>query len=301
MDYDAVLAQVLALLQQEQRVAYRILKRRLQLDDEILEDLKDDLIYAKKLAVDEEGRVLVWTGGTSSAPTTAFPVPLPATPDVSPAQGEGSRVASPTPEAERRQLTVLFCDLVDSTRLSTQLDPEDLREVVRAYQAACAEVIQRFDGHIAQYLGDGLLVYFGYPQAHEDTVQRSVRSGLDMVEAVRTLNTRLEQAHGVRLAVRVGIHTGLVVVGEIGGGGRQEQLALGETPNIAARLQGLAAPDTVVISAATAQLIQGYFGLRSPHRPLSATQNNWHNPKLLCSQWVRCFHLGQESLGWPTP
>jgi class 3 adenylate cyclase len=131
--------------------------------------------------------------------------------------------------------------------------------VVRAYQATCAEVIQRFDGHIAQYLGDGLLVYFGYPQAHEDTVQRAVRSGLGMVEAMGTLNARLEREHGVRLAVRLGIHTGLVVVGEIGSGARQEQLALGETPNIAARLQGLAAPDTVVISEATARLIQGYF------------------------------------------
>src|SRR5690348_6241742 len=104
MDYDAVLAQVLALLQQEQRVAYRILKRRLQLDDETLEDLKDDLIYAKKLAVDEEGRVLVWTGGTSSASPTASPMPSPATPEVSPAQSEAAPVAPPTPEAERRQL-----------------------------------------------------------------------------------------------------------------------------------------------------------------------------------------------------
>ena len=102
-------------------------------------------------------------------------------------------------------------------------------------------------------------MYFGYPQAHEDTVQRAVRSGLGMVEAIGTLNTRLEQAHGVRLAVRLGIHTGLVVVGEIGSGERQEQLALGETPNIAARLQGLATPDTIVISEATAHLIHGYF------------------------------------------
>src|SRR5207244_12362570 len=123
-------------------------------------------------------------------------------------------------QAERRQVTVLFCDLVDSTALSSQLDPEDLREVVQAYQFACAEVIQRFDGHIAQYLGDGLLVYFGYPQAHEDEAQRAVRSGLGMVEAMGTLNTRLEREYGVRLAVRLGIQTGLVVVGEIGSGGR---------------------------------------------------------------------------------
>src|SRR4029434_11239796 len=167
--------------------------------------------------------------------------------------------APPSLEAERRQLTVLFCDLVDSTALASQLDPEDLREVVRAYQAICAEVIQRFDGYIAQYLGDGLLVYFGYPQAHEDDAQRAVRTGLGIVEAMATLNSRLGQKQGVRLAVRVGLHTGLVVVGEMGGGGRQEQLALGDTPNIAARIQGLAAPDTLVISAATQRLIEGYF------------------------------------------
>ena len=172
-------------------------------------------------------------------------------------------MASPTtpqpPAAERRQLTVLFCDLVDSTALAGRLDPEDLREVVRAYQQTCATVIQRFEGHIAQYLGDGLLVYFGYPQAHEDDAQRAVQAGLGIVEAIGTLNTGLEQAQGLRLAVRVGIHTGLVVVGEIGGEGRQEQLALGETPNIAARLQGLAQPDTVVMSDRTARLVEGYF------------------------------------------
>src|SRR5262249_60439566 len=131
------------------------------------------------------------------------------------------------------------------------LDPEDLREVVRAYQEACAKVIARYEGHIAQYLGDGLLVYFGYPQAHEDDAQRAVRAGLGMVEALGQLNTRLEREQGVRLAVRLGIHTGLVVVGDVGGGTRQEQLALGETPNLAARLQGMAAPNTVLISAAT--------------------------------------------------
>src|SRR4029450_10349188 len=118
------------------------------------------------------------------------------------------------PEAERRQLTVLFCDLVGSTQLSGQLDPEDLRAVVRAYQEAAAEVIQHYEGHIAQYLDDGLLVYFGYPTAHEDDARRAVHTGLDMVQAMGTLNRRLEPAKGVRLAVRVGIHTGLVIVGE---------------------------------------------------------------------------------------
>jgi len=154
---------------------------------------------------------------------------------------------------------VLFCDLVGSTQLSGQLDPEELREVVRAYQDTCAKVIARFEGHIAQYLGDGLLVYFGYPQAHEDDAQRAVRAGLGMLEALEQLNTRLIQERGVQVAVRLGIHTGLVVVGEVGGGTRQEQLALGETPNLAARLQGIAAPNTLVISATTFQLLGGFF------------------------------------------
>jgi predicted ATPase/class 3 adenylate cyclase len=148
------------------------------------------------------------------------------------------------------------------------LDPEDLREVVRAYQAACVKVIARFDGHIAQYLGDGLLVYFGYPLAHEDDAQRAGRAGLGIIEAVGQLNTRLAQEHGVQLAVRLGIHTGLVVVGDIGSGTRQEQLALGDTPIIAYRLQDLAAPNTLVISAATFQLLGGFFACQPLGTPL---------------------------------
>ena len=146
--------------------------------------------------------------------------------------------------------------------------------MVRAYQETCAKVVARFEGHIAQYLGDGLLVYFGYPLAHEDDAQRAVRAGLGIVEALGQLNTRLGQEglrpaptqsrqRGVQLAVRLGIHTGLVVVGEVGGGTRQEQLALGETPNLAARLQGLAAPNTLVISAATLQLLGGFFAYQT--------------------------------------
>jgi class 3 adenylate cyclase len=152
----------------------------------------------------------------------------------------------------------MFCDLVGSTALTAQFDPEALRDVVRAYQSTCVEVIQRFDGHIAQYLGDGLLVYFGYPQAHEDDALHAVRAGLGIVRALETLNPHLEQRYGVRVAVRLVIHTGVVVVGEVGSGSRLEHLALGQAPNIAARLQGLASSDTVVVSAATFQLVQGY-------------------------------------------
>ena len=135
--------------------------------------------------------------------------------------------------------------------------------MVRAYQETAAAVIQRFEGHIAQYLGDGLLVYCGYPRAHEDDAQRAVHTGLGIVEAMGTLNSRLQAEYGVALAVRLGIHTGPVVVGEMGGGGRHEHLALGETPNIAARLEALAAPNTVVISAVTAQLVQRAFVLEA--------------------------------------
>jgi predicted ATPase/class 3 adenylate cyclase len=263
MTFEEILDQALAMLQRRGRVAYRMLKRQFQLNDDALEDLKAELIKGQRLAVDEDGEVLVWTGGANmQAASIASPPP----------HGEGSHVDQPvgadippaeprTSDAERRQLTVLFCDLVDSTALAIQLDPEDLREVVRAYQATCAEVIQRFDGHIAQYLGDGLLVYFGYPRAHEDDAQRAVRAGLGMLAAVGQLSACLERDKSMQLAVRIGIHTGLVVVGEIGPGARQEQLALGETPNVAARLQGLAPPNRVVISAHTRQLAGGAFTL----------------------------------------
>ncbi|MEO8627148.1 MAG: adenylate/guanylate cyclase domain-containing protein [Betaproteobacteria bacterium] len=165
---------------------------------------------------------------------------------------------SVTAQGERRQLTVMFCDLVGSTSLSERLDPEELRDLVRAYQASAGEVIARFDGYIAQFLGDGLLVYFSHPVAHEDDAERAVRAGLGVIVAMRALNARLTE-NGHRLSVRIGIHTGLVVVGEIGAQERRERLALGETPNLAARLQGIAEPDTVVISERTRQLVGGSF------------------------------------------
>jgi class 3 adenylate cyclase/predicted ATPase len=157
----------------------------------------------------------------------------------------------------------MFCDLVDSTALSERLDPEEYREVVRSYQGACSEVISRYDGYIAQHLGDGLLVYVGYPVAHEDDAARAVRAGLEIVAALQKQNAAMPLGVGARravpLQVRIGIHTGPVVVGEIGGSSKRELLALGETPNIAARLQSLAAPQTVVLSATTQRLVAGLF------------------------------------------
>ena len=263
MTFEDLLDQAIALLQRRGRLTYRALKRQFQLDDETLADLTAELITGQRLATDEQGEVLVWTGAADATADLALP-----TPAASPAAVVPAPVAPCPTEAERRQLTVLFCDLVDSTPLARQLDPEDLREVVRAYQDTCAKVIARFEGYIAQYLGDGLLVYFGYPRAHEDDAQRAVRAGLGITEAMGQLNTHLAQEHGVHLAVRLGCHTGLVVVGEVGGGTRQEQLALGETPNLAARLQGLAAPNTLVISAATVPLLSGFFACQPLGTPL---------------------------------
>jgi len=157
---------------------------------------------------------------------------------------------APVEAGERRQLTVLFCDLVGSTELSTRLDAEELAERVRSYQSTCVEVIERFGGHVAQYLGDGILVYFGYPQAHDDDAERAVRAGLGIVEALAGQSP-----------VRIGIHTGPVVVQAMGSGEKRETLALGETTNLAARLEALAAPDTIVLSEATRRLVRGIFVL----------------------------------------
>jgi class 3 adenylate cyclase/predicted ATPase len=167
-------------------------------------------------------------------------------------------VAPAQVDAERRQLTVMFCDLVGSTALATRFDPEDLRELIGAYHRAVAEIVAGFDGFVAKYMGDGVLVYFGYPRAHEDDAERAVRAGLGLIDAVGRLDVK-----SVRLQARVGIATGLVVVGDlIGAGSAQEQSVVGETPNLAARLQALAEADAVVIAAGTRRLVGDLFECR---------------------------------------
>jgi class 3 adenylate cyclase len=162
--------------------------------------------------------------------------------------------------AERRQLTVMFADLVGSTALSTRLDPEDLRKIIGAYQRRCAEVIAKSGGFVARYMGDGILAYFGYPQAHEEDAERAVRAGLELIEAV----AKLDDGAGTALHVRIGVATGLVVVGDLRSEGvAQEHEVVGETPNLAARLQSLAEPDTVVISGSTRRLLGELFETRA--------------------------------------
>jgi class 3 adenylate cyclase len=181
-----------------------------------------------------------------------------ALPVASPPKHEPAGGVEPKPQqtAERRQVTVIFSDLVGSTALSARMDPEDLREVISAYQKCVAETVQRFAGFVAKYMGDGVLVYFGYPQAHEDDAERAVRAGLELVAAVSALKTHAP------LQTRVGIATGLVVVGDlIGSGASQEQAIVGETPNLAPRLQSLAEPSSVVVAESTRKLLGNFFEL----------------------------------------
>jgi class 3 adenylate cyclase/predicted ATPase len=211
------------------------------IDAEVLPELTEADLEKLGVLLGHRKRMLRAIAELGTAPVRATPAP--------------ERAADP---AERRQLTVMFCDLVGSTELSSRLDPEDLREVIGAYHRAVAEIVTGFDGFVAKYMGDGVLIYFGYPRAHEDDAERAVRAGLGVIDAVGRLDVK-----SVKLQARVGIATGLVVVGDlIGEGSAQEQSVVGETPNLAARLQGLAAPDTVVIAAGTRRLVGDLFEYR---------------------------------------
>ena len=212
------------------------------IDLDILASLTDDDLRELGLSFGDRRRVLTAVLASGAPPASAVPQP------VAPAHAE----------AERRQLTVLFCDLAGSTALSARLDPEDMREVIRAYQETCAAVITHHDGFVAKYMGDGVLAYFGYPWAHEDDAERGVLAGLGVIDAVSRLDVK-----SVKLQARVGIATGLVVVGDlIGEGSAQEQSVVGDTPNLAARLQTLAEPDAVVIAAGTRRLVGDIFEYR---------------------------------------
>jgi class 3 adenylate cyclase len=226
--------------------AQRFVENRI--DHSVLPDLTDQDLEKMGVSLGDRRKMLraIRDLGNASAAVTA---------PSAPAATEPTR----RDDAERRQLTVMFTDLVGSTALSTKLDPEDLRSVIGAYHKCVAETVAQFDGFVAKYMGDGVLVYFGYPQAHEHDAERAVRAGLGLVEAVPKLAT----SAGSPLQVRVGIATGLVVVGDlIGSGAAQEQAVVGETPNLAARLQALAEPGAVVIASSTRRLTGGLFAYR---------------------------------------
>jgi class 3 adenylate cyclase/predicted ATPase len=222
---------------------YEALFRASEIDDDILPELTDVDLKELGVPLGHRKRLLKAISGLA-AETLAAP--------------SSSTGATPQDAAERRQLTVMFCDLVGSTALSTRFDPEELREEIRAYQNTVSGVVARYDGFVAKFMGDGVLAYFGYPRAHEDDAERAVRAGLEIAAAV----TRLETRGTERLAVRIGIATGLVVVGDlVGEGSAQEQAVVGETPNLAARLQALAQPGQIVLAGATRRLIGDLFRL----------------------------------------
>ncbi len=280
MTFDKLLDQTIALLQHRERISYRALKRQFELDDDCLEDLVFELVQVLEVAADKDDLMLVWRGPTT--PSTFPPVSKSTEPHPKKTKPKAAfEHTHSSADAERRQLTVMFCDMVNSTALSEKFDPEDLRDIFLAYQDSIGKVTALFGGHIAKFLGDGLLIYFGYPQAHEDDAQRAVRGGLGILEAIKRLNSRLEARWGATLAVRIGIHTGLVVAGEMGSQDLREPMAIvGEAPNIAARLQEVAQPNTLVISKATEQLISGFFEcqylgenlLKGISRPVSTYQ-----------------------------
>ncbi len=246
MTFKEILEQIVKWLEQDGRVSYRAVKRQFELDDAYLEDLKDAICYAYPVKDDGQGMIWVGTDKDAGKPT--------------PADRLSASTTSTT--AERRQLTVMFCDLAGSTALSQELDPEDLREVIRSYQETATEAIAKYDGYIAQYLGDGLLLYFGWPRAHEDDPKRAVYSGLEIIKRIQSdLNIRLNTQYGVQLSVRIGIHTGPVVVGQMGTAGRHENLAMGDTVNVASRLEGLADSNTIVISSTTERLLHNAFAM----------------------------------------
>ena len=273
MDFTLLLTLVTFLLEREGRLSYRYIRRQFGLDEKVLEELRYELVVGQRLAIEDEAEALIWIG-TADGPASpdgprqavesaSAEYPLPRSHGGvnhdSDVVGSTS-IAQKSPAAERRQLTVMFCDLAGSTELSTKMDPEDLREVITSFQNKCREAIKRYDGFIARYMGDGLLIYFGYPRAHEDDAERAVRAGLDVLDSVASLNDDVGESSAVMLSVRVGVATGPVVVGDIIGEGAAEEAAVvGETPNMAARLQGVADPNQLVISQMTRQLVSDLF------------------------------------------
>ncbi|WP_089721733.1 ATP-binding protein [Candidatus Entotheonella palauensis] len=247
MTFDEVLARVLELLQKEKRVSYRALKRRFELDDEDIEDLKAEIIDAKQLATDENQKVIVW-----AAPDHAL---LPYTPHHLTEQLLTTRSAL---EGERKQVTVLFCDLADSSGLAQQVDLEAMHQVMDHVLRLLAAAVHRYEGTVNQYLGDGLMALFGAPAALEDHAFRAVQAALAIQETISGYSSQLQRDYGMTVRLRVGLNTGMVVVGRIGDNLRMDYTAIGNTTNLAARLEAMAEPGTILISRTTYRLIEAY-------------------------------------------
>jgi class 3 adenylate cyclase len=276
MDYDALVAKVIELLQREKRVPYRVLKRRFELDDDYIEDLKIDLIEAKRLAVDENDRILVWigeAGGPAEAPTFSS---TPATPAPAlPATEHEREPLSYTPkhlaekiltsrsalEGERKQVTVLFCDLASSTPIAERIGPEAMHTLLNRFFELALNEVHRYEGTINQFLGDGFMVLFGAPIAHEDHARRAVLAAWALQRTLQEAD--VGKPYGEVCQFRMGLNSGLVVVGSIGDNLRMDYSAIGDTTNLAARLQQVAEPGTMLVSESTTRLVQGAVRLEA--------------------------------------
>jgi class 3 adenylate cyclase/tetratricopeptide (TPR) repeat protein len=256
MNFEEIIDQVSKHLRQEKRISYRALKRRFDLDDDDIDDIKDELIEAKRIAKDENDKVLVWVEGKSN---------------------EDSDRDSQE-EAERRHLTVVFFDLANSTTLSNTLDPEVYRDLILTYQRLVVSAIAPFEGHIAQYLGDGILAYFGYPVARENDAQAAIEGAIEAIHSIIEMAAPLKQQYNIEFAARAGIESGVVVVGNVGSGDHSTQIALGKTPNVAARLQSVAPLNGIVVGSATYSLVKtsfhfsplGELSLKGIEKPVAA-------------------------------
>ncbi|MGH8072124.1 MAG: ATP-binding protein [Candidatus Entotheonellia bacterium] len=266
MDYDAILAQAIVLLQREQRLSYRVLKRRLQLDDEMLEDLKEDLIYAKQLAVDEEGKVLVWAGGVGADETPAAPTREPARPPRSytpPYLAEKILTSKTALEGERKQVTVLFADLKGSMELLTDRDPEEARAILDPVLEHMMAAVHRYEGTVNQVMGDGIMALFGAPIAHEDHAVRACYAALAMQTAIRRYSEDLRRTQGLEVQIRTGLNSGGVVVRAIGNDLHMDYTAVGQTTHLAARMEQLALPGTIRLPVETWRLAEGFIEVKA--------------------------------------
>jgi class 3 adenylate cyclase len=268
MDFVAVVDQVIGLLRQRGRVAYRTLKRQFQLDDEALEDLKIELIDSQRLATDEQGTVLVWTGtavtpaealagasDTAGAPSLRAYIP--------PYLAEKILTSRSALEGERKLVTVLFADLKGSMELLADRDPEEARQILDPVLTHMMDAVHRYEGTVNQVMGDGIMALFGAPIAHEDHAARACYAALRMQETVQRYAEEARRAHGVAVQIRVGLNSGEVVVRAIGNDLHMDYTAVGETTHLAARMEQLARPGTVLIAPATRDLVDGFVAVKS--------------------------------------
>ena len=265
INFEEILDQAIAMLQRRRRLTYRTLKRQFNLDDEFLNDLKEELIYGQQLAADEEGKVLVWTGDTGSTSAAASPVAF------SPARKQQRAPLAYTPpylsekildarhrlEGERKQVTILFADIKDSTELIRDHDPEAAQQLIDPALGRMMDAVHRYEGTVNQVLGDGIMALFGAPIAHEDHALRACYASLAMQAAMREYTEEVRRTHGLELCIRVGLNAGEVVVRTIGNDLYMGYSAVGQTTHLAARMEQLANPGSIRLTAATLRLVEG--------------------------------------------